>query len=215
MTPQPKRATAVIVASMTTPRSRATAPHARGFNSVETQARREESDDHRELGGVLEQRGVLDWFEPSDAAPGEKGRSHETDAEVDQACRECALPLVRKRPNRGEERNAQEQERERVRIAERETFRRGSEERGEVDRHLRSLAAPHAPEPSAPRSGGRQRIRASDDETYEEPIAELEAAREALNDEATLLGWLRAQAVSNAATDSLGDGQALTLPAEQ
>jgi hypothetical protein len=43
----------------------------------------------------------------------------------------------------------------------------------------------------------------------------LRAAREALNDEATLPGWLRARAVSNAATDSLGDGQALTLPAEQ
>jgi hypothetical protein len=39
---------------------------------------------------------------------------------------------------------------------------------------------------------------------YLEAIAELEAAREALNNEATLIGWLRNGTASEAATDSLG-----------
>ena len=39
---------------------------------------------------------------------------------------------------------------------------------------------------------------------YEAAIAELAAAREALNNEATLIGWLRNGTPSEAATDSLG-----------
>jgi hypothetical protein len=40
---------------------------------------------------------------------------------------------------------------------------------------------------------------------YKKAIAELEAAREALDDEATLLGWLSVGEVCNASTDSLAN----------
>jgi hypothetical protein len=51
---------------------------------------------------------------------------------------------------------------------------------------------------------GPQRERGKAKSRYEKAIAELEAAREALNNEATLLNWLSSGDIAEAATDALG-----------
>jgi hypothetical protein len=95
---------------------------------LDLQPRREERDDHRQLGEVLQQRRVLLGVDPGDVGEVQADRADQPEPEVDDARRERPLVLVRQRPDGREDRDAGEDEDDRVGVAGGEALLGGRDE---------------------------------------------------------------------------------------